>query len=196
MRLSRLFRLGFAVLIVIIGVPLVYYFLILDWQGRPRCHKVMMLGFDIWMTNQGMDPNAKTNTFPNVNGASRDSLMAIGDQIGGLESAKHYRYVPGLRQDDPCELVLMYFDRPTRWMWHGHPPTIFQKRAWIIVPVDFASESRKPVGPGELSERVSIDELRNRLTRTLDYIRTHERPHWQAVVAEHTKFLKSIELGP
>jgi hypothetical protein len=44
-----------------------------------------------------------------------------------------------------------------------------------------------------LSERVSLDEFRSTLKRTLDFIRTNERPNWQAVVAEHSKFLNSLQ---
>jgi hypothetical protein len=52
---------------------------------------------------------------------------------------------------------------------------------------------RPKSGPGELSERVSLDEFRSRLKRTIDFIRTNERPNWQTIVAEQTKFLDSID---
>lgn len=26
--------------------------------------------------------------------------------------------------------------QPTRWAWHGPPPSMFAEKAWIIVPVD------------------------------------------------------------
>jgi hypothetical protein len=112
---------------------------------------------------------------------------------GHMAWATNYRYVPGLREDDPGDLVLLYLDRLTRWTWHGPPPTILKAKAWIVVPVDFTMGFRPPSGGGELSERVSLDEFRSRLRRTLDFVRTNERPHWQTIVAEHTKFLKSIE---
>ena len=115
---------------------------------------------------------------------------------GYMVWAKDYNYVPGLRENDPADLVLMYFNRPTRWNWHGHPPTIFKEKAWIIIPVDFdmGVNFRPHTGQGgECSERVSLDEFRSRLRRTLDFVRTNERPNWQTVVAEHSKFLESIE---
>jgi hypothetical protein len=52
---------------------------------------------------------------------------------------------------------------------------------------------RPPSGPGELSERVSLAEFRSRLQRTLDFVRTNERPNWQTIVAEHAKFLDAVE---
>ena len=181
--------------VLLVGLAFGYYHLILDWSGRPYCHKQFMLSFIQWMGDQGMDINSHTNGFPDLNGKSAESLAAIREQMGGHMSwATGYKYVPGLREDDPGDLVLMYFDRPTRWTWHGPPPpTIFKEKAWIVVPVDFAIGGRRPSGPGELSERVSLDEFRTRLRRTLDFVRTNERPNWQTVVAEHTKFLDSIE---
>jgi hypothetical protein len=166
-------------------------------EGRPYCHKGIMFGFKMWMRENGMDFNSHNNAFPNINGMGADSLATISNGMAGhMEWAKDYRYVPGLHEDDPGDLLLMYLDRPTRWTWHGSPPKVFmfKKKAWLVIPVDFTMGGRRPSpGGGELSERVSRDEFRSRLRRTLDFVRTNERPHWQTVVAEHTKFLDSIE---
>lgn len=179
---------------VLIGLVFAYYRFIVDWEGRSFCHKQVMSAFMNWMSDHGMDINSHTNNFPNVKGVGRDSLAAIHKSMNGhMGWADDYGYVPGLRENDPGELVLMYVDRPTRWTWHGPAPTVFEEKAWIVVPVDFAMGSRRQSGPGESSERVSLDEFRSRLKRTLDFIRTNERPDWQTIVAEHTKFLDSIE---
>jgi hypothetical protein len=179
---------------VLVGLAIGYYNLILDWEGRPSCHKNIMGAFLMWMDEQGMDVDNETNVFPNIEGRGWDSLTVISDAMGGsMEGLSEYRYVPGLRQDDPGDLVLMYVDRATRWTWHGPPPTIFEEKAWIVVPVDFASGGRPRSGPGELSERVSLDEFKSRLKRTLDFVRTNERPHWETIAAEHTEFLDSLD---
>lgn len=142
----------------------------------------------------GADLAKYPQPFPNENGVGSDSLAAISESMGGnMDWATDYNDVPGLREDDPGDLVLMYFNRPTRWVMHVSPPTIFAEKAWIVVPVDFAMANRPPAGPGELSERISVDEFRIRLKKTIDFVRSHERPHWQKIVAEHTKFLDSIE---
>ncbi len=167
-------------LAVLIGTPILYYNFIFDWQGRPFCHKQIMLGLLTW-THDG-----PTKVLPNVNGTSRDSILAFKEEMAGTNWAQHYRYVPGLREDDPGDLVLLYLDQPTRWIWHGSPPTVFRKKAWILVRVDFS-------GPGECSERVSTQEFTRRLQGTLDFIRTNERPNWQTIVAEHERFLKSVK---
>jgi hypothetical protein len=152
-----------------------------------------MFGFKLWMEENHMDINSCTNAFPNIRGSGRDSLAAISNSMSGhMDWAKDYKYVPGLREDDPGDLILMYVDRPTRWTWHGVAPTIFRDKAWIMVPVNFTNGGRERSVSGELSERVSLDVFRRRLRRTLDYLRTNERPNWQTAVSEHTKFLDSI----
>lgn len=107
-----------------------------------------------------------------------------------------YRYVPGLHDSDPPDLVLMYLDQQARWVWHGDPPTKFKDYGWIVVPVDFCdgiyARTRKG-GWGELSERISEGEFKRRLRATLDFVRTNNRPNWKKVVAEHTAFLKTLE---
>jgi hypothetical protein len=187
MRLKRVI-LWIAGTFAVLGVG--YCFLILDWKGRPFCHKQMVTWFWIWMDHHG-----KTATYPNVNGRSADSLATIGEEIKGgrMDWAKGYNYVPGLWKDDPGDLVLMYVNSPTRWVSHVRPPSIFQDKAWIVVPVDFKMGSRPWSGPGECSERVSTEEFKSRLRKTLDFVRTNKRPHWQTIVAEHTKFLETIE---
>lgn len=171
-------------LLIIVGavvlIPALYFSLILDWRGRPFCHKQIMLGLLTW------SDEAHTKAFPNDKGSGGDSMLAFKEEMGGTNWAQHYRYIPGLRQDDPGDLVLLYFDEPTRWVWHGRPSTVFTKKEWILVRVDFT-------GPGECSERVSTEEFTRRLHRTLDFIRTNERPNWQNIVAEHEKFLRNVD---
>jgi len=197
MRAKRLVRWIGGSFAVFVGLAFGYYFLILDWQGRPFCHKQLMFGFLGVMHPSGGDLTNAKEPFPNVKGLSQDSLAAIRESMGShMAWTNDYDYVPGLREDDPPDLVLMYFNRPTRWNWHGPPPTICEKKAWIIVPVDFGSGSgfRPNTGQlGECSERVSLVEFRSRLRQTLDFVRTNERPNWQTIVAEHTKFLDSLE---
>ena len=173
----------------LVCVALGYFFLILDWQGRPICHSAVQIGLRLWMNDD------KAGMFPNVGGTSRESLASINERMGPTNWAQHYRYVPGLFQEDPGHLVLMYYDRPTRWTWHGQPPTIFKERAWIIVPVDFAQAGReKKAGQwGECSESIPTAEFKRRLGETLDFVRTNARPNWQTIVAEHTRFLESVE---
>jgi hypothetical protein len=178
----------------LVGLAFAAYYLILDWEGQPICHKAVRTAFKHSMSNNGWDINSGTNEFPNIKGVGVDSLTTISNGMAGhMTWVKDYRYVPGLREDDPGDLVLLYFNRPTRWTWHGPAPTIFEEKAWIVVPVDFVLGPRDRSGPGECSERIPLDQFRTRLRRTLDFVRTNERPHWQTIVADHSKFLDSLE---
>ena len=178
----------------LVAAGFIYFRFVLDREGRPFCHKAIMIGFMSVMHEAGGDFANDSEPFPNVKGLSKQSLATILESTGDYRTwFTNYNYVPGLREDDPGELVLLYFNRPTRWTWHAPPPTRFEEKKWIIVPVDFAGATRPRCGPGENSERVSQDEVVRRLRRTLDYIRTNERPNWQTVVEEHTRFLDSIE---
>ncbi|HEV2971235.1 MAG TPA: hypothetical protein VGY55_14770 [Pirellulales bacterium] len=180
--------------VLVIGLPLGYYNFILDWQGKPYCHAQIMLAFENWIVRNGKDSTTRTNEFPNVGGVGRNSLNAIREEMeGSMDWAPDYGYVPGLQQNDPGQLVLMYFNRPTRWTMHISAPTIFEDKAWILIPVDFGQGRREKSGPGEDSERVSTEEFKKRLKETIEYIRKMERPNWQTIVAEQTKFLERID---
>jgi len=197
MRLSTRIR-WLVVVLVLISLPIVYYNFILDWQNKPFCHKQFLIAFQTWFAINGKDPDGQNNEYPNVGGNSSDSLNVIRKEMGDYMDWKaDYGYVPGLRQNDPGHLVLMYFNRPTRWTMHVLAPTIFEDKAWILVPVDFCiygnGGSRKLSGGGECSERVSTDEFKQRLADTIDFIRTQKRPNWETIVAEQTKFLNSID---
>ncbi len=195
MRLKRLILWTAGIFAILISLAFGYYHFILDWDGRPSSHAQIMLAFMKSMHDPGVNFANDPKPFPNVKGLSQDSVVTIRDGMGGnMDWAKDYNYVPGLREDDPGDLVLMYFNRPTRWTWFAAPPTIFKQKEWIIVPVDFAEGMRPRSGQDrDYSERVSLEEFRSRLRRTLDFVRTNERPNWQTIVAEHTKFLNSME---
>jgi hypothetical protein len=155
-----------------------------------------MMGFLTVMHPNGGDILNDPKPFPNPTGLSQDSLATISESMGYMAWTNDYNYIPGLREDDPPDLVLMYFNRPTRWNWHGPPRTIFKEKAWIVIPIDFGGGSSFRLHTdqiGECSERISQDELRRRLGATLDFIRTNERPNWRMIVAEHEKFLNSIQ---
>jgi hypothetical protein len=72
----------------------------------------------------------------------------------------------------------------------------------MVVPLDFGNDYgngesvERATLRGECSERLTLDEFRMRLRKTLDFLRENERPNWQTVVAEHQKFLESLERRP
>lgn len=194
MRLKRIVRWAVGTLTFLVALVFLWYQFFLDWDGKPFCHKQVWGVLINWSQANGTEINSVANPFPNVHGRSNESLDTIRDLLGvEIDWTKDYRYVPGLKQDDPGDLVLMYFDRPTRWITHVVPSSLLTEKAWMIVPVDFTMSGRPLSGQGEMNERVSLDEFRTRLRRTLDFVRKNKRPNWQTVVAEHTAFLDALE---
>jgi hypothetical protein len=184
MKLRRIAKWIAIILFTVIAGALFYFFVIIDRSNSPLCHKNLYFSFVIWAEDN-------TNVFANVNGSSVESLNAMDENLGNSDYwVERYNYIPGLRKDDPEELILMYLKRPTRWIHHVRPQTIFQKKSWMIYPLESFSEDIR-VG-GEYSQRISAAEFKQRLQQTLDFLRTNQRPNWEAVVAEHTKFLQSI----
>lgn len=184
-------RVLIALFVVFVIFPAVYgliYYLRIDWTGRPFCHK------QIWFASEDWQQANKTGDFPNVDGRSQKSMAALEQVWSYLDWTNDYRYVPGLKQGDPGELVLLYLKQPTRWRWHGQlPPTVSGEEAWLILPVDFSWGERIPEYPvTEVTERVPTSEFKRRLEATLEYLRENERENWETVVAEHTEFLESI----
>ena len=98
---------------------------IADHEAQPVCHKQVDGALREWQTDH------KTREFPNVRGESQASMLELPGIEDLPELKSHYNYVPGLTRDDPGDLVLMYVNQPTRWIWHGQTPTIFTKQAWI-----------------------------------------------------------------
>jgi hypothetical protein len=99
-----------------------------------------------------------------------------------------YAYVPGLKCDDPQDLVLLYLKSKTPYTWHADQEhTILSPHRWMVVPPGIVPSGTCPEG-GDLLDTA---ELKRRLERTMAFLKQHQRPHWQVVVEEHTAFLKS-----
>src|SRR4051794_29242658 len=107
MRMKRVALWVLVTFAVLVGLALVYYRFILDWQGRPVCHKQIMMGFLLVLHPSGGDITNDKKPFPNVEGSSQASLATIGDSMAGnMAWTNDYTYVPGLREDDPPDLIL------------------------------------------------------------------------------------------
>ena len=191
MRLSRPGRLVFVGGGLLLGFVLclaTFVGLILDWGERPLCHKQIMLSFMQWQEEE------RTETFPNVGGGSRSSLSALRQTLATPSVETKYRYVAGLQADDPSGLVLMYLAQPTRWRWHGCPRTRLAPKGWLVLPVDFAcAPGRALAAPAECGEWLSDSEFAERLRSTLDFIRTNQRPHWEAAITEHAATIEALD---
>jgi hypothetical protein len=156
-----------------------------------ECQKILYAGLEQWKLQTG------TNVWPNIDGDSTKSLAEI-DKIlhasGGYSYSKAYGYVPGLKDDDPQDLIFMYLKQKTRRSWNGdHSPTVFTRKKWMVFAPDFWT-SKAPFGTyPEGGELVETPEFRRRLQMTLEFLRENNRSHWQAIVTEQTRFLESLE---
>lgn len=146
------------------------------------CQKVLDGGFEQCKMENG------TNAYPNVEGNSKKSFASAGQYMWHWEEyyAK-YGYVPGLKDDDPSDLVLMYLKKKTRRTWNGDfSGSILREPKWMVIGPDFGYD----LPEGGRLEETSV--FKTRLQRTLDFLKENERPHWETVVKEHTEFLNSI----
>jgi hypothetical protein len=196
----RILRTMLVIAALLLAIPVVCiggFRLLHDFENMPLCGKQTFNDIQNWYVN------TRSKELPNVNGLSAESMAKLisYDANEAKEWSEKYQFVPGLRKGDPGDFVMMYMKVPTRWVHHAAgPPSIFNKYRWVLVPLDFA-ESGNPNGTrvdreipygGESFERVSSDELRSRLRKTLKFLQDNVRPHWQTVVAENEEFLKSL----
>ena len=99
-----------------------------------------------------------------------------------------WRYIQGLKEDDPRDLVLMYSKQRTHWRWHGLHDGYCDQTAWIVRPVfDYGGHW------GDRDECwLNTAQLRERLEKTLEFLRNNDRPHWQLTHKEHGPFIDEL----
>lgn len=134
-----------------------------------------------------MKENLQPHIYPNIEGNSYKSMAVLTAYWGpGLEGMlKVYIYVPGLKDNDPKDLVLFFVNESGRRRWHGDHVTVFGEKRWIVIPPCFSDEI-------ELNEWISTSELKDRIRNTLDFLKTNNRPNWQNTISEQIKFLELI----
>jgi hypothetical protein len=149
---------------------------------RPLCHKAIDGAFQQWTAAN----DSKSAYYPNANGNGGASLAMIKPYFG--DEILEYTYVPGLRYDDPNDLVLMYMKKKTRHTWHGDTQhTIFAPLRWMVLSPDIL-DGTCPEG-GML---VDTPEFKRRLLLTVAFLKERQRPYWQAAADGQMEFLKSI----
>ena len=175
---------------IIIGIVVTLFAVIVGFLLRhppdplTLCQKMLDSGFEQWKQTN------KANGYPNVHGDSTRSFAAAGVYMkgGGEDFNNTYGYVPGLKDDDPKDLVLMYLEKKTRRTWNGDfSGSILRKPKWMVIGPDFGFDL--PEG-GNLEETSTF---KTRLQKTLDFLRENKRPYWETIVKEHTEFLNSIK---
>ena len=155
------------------------------------CHRLLDGALQQWMleTTNGV-------TFPNVDGSSSRSLALVIPYVDQRDTnvLRDYMYVPGLRSDDPDNLILFYLREPSRRTWHGDTHWFSGPKRWVVLNprMSFPDSDSGRVG-GELCEAISPAGFKDRLRATLEYLKRNERPGWEAAEQEHMRFLSSIQ---
>lgn len=153
------------------------------------CHRALACALMQW---QEVTTNA--DWYPNVAGSGAASLEELMPHIkDGERSLRDYRYVPGLKADDPAALVMMYLRAPSWRTWHGDQHWVRSQKRWVILNPQLSDHGESYGSEwSELGEAITTAEFTNRLTATLEYLRENRRPNWEAATDEHARFLHSI----
>jgi hypothetical protein len=175
---------GVAVLVLMFG-----FLIVLQSGPRPFCHRAIDGAFQQWMLETGRTNGVYTDgVYPNTNGIGSNSLAMIQPFFD--QRIQQYGYVPGLKYDDPNDLVLMYLKAQTHYTWHGDTEhTIFSPRRWMVLSPKIVASGTCPEG-GEL---LDTPEFKKRLQMTVTFLREHQRPYWQVVAEEQSNLLNSIK---
>jgi len=150
---------------------------------RPLCHRGIDSAFQQWMLATG-----QTNAYPNAEGNGPASLAMVQPYFG--QRIQQYAYIPGLREDDPEDLVFMYMKEKTRRTWHADEDhSIFIPRRWMVLSREIEYHGTCPEG-GEL---LDTPQFRKRIMATIAFLKDNQRPYWQAVANEQLAFLRSVK---
>ena len=154
------------------------------------CHRGLDGAFQQWMLETTNDV-----WYPNVNGNSGESLaLLIPYMHEGPTALRDYRYVPGLRSDDPENLIFVYVREASRRTWHGDTHWFRKDKRWVILnPRMLPPDGVDARGWSECGEAIPTEQFKARLQATLDHLKSKGRPGWQAASEEHMRFLSTIK---
>ncbi|MBI2438193.1 MAG: hypothetical protein HYV36_05200 [Lentisphaerae bacterium] len=152
-----------------------------------HCQKQIICAFDQWPIDN------HTNVYPNVVGNGMQSFLQVGEYLKLTGYINDYAYVPGLRSDDPNDLVLMYLKEKTRRTWNGDRRyNRHTEKMWMVFgPVMYRAAHGDDLPEG--GTRETTLEFKRRFQKTLSFLKENNRPYWENVVKEHTEFLNSIK---
>jgi hypothetical protein len=151
------------------------------------CHRGLVASFEQWKLE-----TTNGDWYPNIDGNSIRSLEVIAPYM--REDLRDYRYVPGLKSDDPEDLILVYLSRPSWRTWHGDTHWVRLDKRWVILnPRTSSPDDTYGRGWSEVGEAIPSAEFTNRLKATLEYLRQNHRQNWYAVQMEHLTFLASLK---
>jgi len=160
------------------------------WLGPPGpnivCHRGLDGAYMQWMME-----TTNGEWYPNVEGSSAKTLALVARYYGpDMNALRDYRYVPGLKRDDPKDLILAYVKEPSRRRWHGDAHWFGREKRWVVL------NPRVEDGEGdrwaEVAEWIPTDEFENRLAKTLQFLSENHRSYSTNAVIEHQRFLQEL----
>ncbi len=180
----KILAIVFGVIGVLVGIELFRH----PSDPLRNCQKVLICGFDQWQIEK------QTNTYPNVDGNGLLSFAQFGEYFHSSSSfANDYGYVPGLRSDDPNDLVLLYLKKKTRRTWNGDRHyNRHTEKMWMVFGPDLSRAAHGDDLP-EGGTRETTADFKDRLQKTFDFLKDNNRPYWTNIVKEHAEFLNSIK---
>ena len=152
---------------------------------RPVCHRALDGAFQEWMLQV-----SHTNIYPNADGVGSNSLAVIEQYFG--PDIQRYEYIPGLKCEDPKDLVLMYLKTKTHYSWHGDTQhTIFSPQRWMVISPEIIGYEKNSCPEG--GQLLDTPEFKRRVQMTVAFLKEYKRQNWQAVAEEQSDFLNSIK---
>ena len=159
------------------------------------CQKALDSAFEQWKIASDTF-TGDLRYLPNVDGRGKESLALVSEYMGrGYADGvlRDYGYVPGLREGDPNDLVMLYLKKRTRRNWNGdHSGTIFRKPKWMVIGPEFWDDTGRNAGCYEGGRLEETPVFAARLLKTLQFLKENNRPFWENAGKEHTAFLVSI----
>jgi len=182
---------GFAALLLFTGKP--------DHSGAQQCTQFIEMACARYANDfGGWYPVSREGEIQSLNILVREGLepsffatygtacqqVQYFKEHGSLSAeVSPHRYVRGLKQDDPKDLVVMYRASPTRWTTHF---AASHREGWLAMGVDH-------MGHWGSEGLLTAEELARRLRKTLEFLRDNKRPCWEATLKEHEGFLAHLE---
>jgi len=154
------------------------------------CHRELFGAFAVWQTEA-----TNTQWYPNIDGDQSRSLAVLESSESGIcQKLSDYRYVPGLRNGDPDDLIMLYVNRPSRRTWHGDGHFLRLRKRWVVLGPSMMSRGASFTAEwSECGEALSTTDFKRRLSHTLDYLRENNRTNRACVIQDHGAFLRTVQ---
>ena len=165
----------------------------------PICTLCTAMAFEFYVVDDGPYPIADTsldalslmidegsaNVTHFAKWESKDELEAHFREHGTLrEDLVSFRYVQGLRANDPKDLVVAYVKHKSHWKTKKNWDP---EERWVVM--------RPGCGGywGREGGWLTATELCRDLGKTLAFLKAEQRPMWEQSAREHAEFLESLK---